>query len=41
MHNTAALVHEKFAADIICLQETKLSKVDMTHFQNLAVSEGW
>lgn len=28
-------------ADIICLQETKLSKVDMTRFQDLALSEGW
>ena len=39
------LIHTLYSlvccADVICLQETKLSKVDMTRFQELALSEGW
>lgn len=43
LHTHARSVRSRTAdtTDVICLQETKLSKVDMTRFQDLALSEGW
>ena len=38
---TLASVLERFEADIVCMQETKLSKDDLKNMEKLAIAAGW